>query len=43
LSTGAKTLLLLGPPGTGKSRLAQAVGGAAIQRGHRVVYREAPS
>lgn len=33
--------LLLGPPGTGKSHLAQAIGRAAIQQGHRVVYREA--
>jgi DNA replication protein DnaC len=33
--------LLLGPPGTGKSHLAQAIGYAAIMQGHRVVYREA--
>jgi DNA replication protein DnaC len=33
--------LFLGPPGTGKSHLAQAVGHAAIQQGHRVLYREA--
>src|SRR5918995_1870183 len=33
--------LLLGPPGTGKSHLAQAIGHAAIQQGYRVVYREA--
>lgn len=33
--------LLLGPPGTGKSHLAQAIGRAAIQQGHRVIYREA--
>jgi DNA replication protein DnaC len=33
--------LFLGPPGTGKSRLAQAIGRAAIQQGYRVVYREA--
>jgi DNA replication protein DnaC len=33
--------LLLGPPGTGKSHLAQAIGLAAIQQGHRVLYREA--
>ncbi|MFN9203286.1 MAG: ATP-binding protein, partial [Gemmatimonas sp.] len=30
-----------GPPGTGKSHLAQALGQAAIQQGHRVLYREA--
>jgi DNA replication protein DnaC len=34
-------VLFLGPPGTGKSHLAQAIGRAAIQQGHRVVYREA--
>ncbi len=33
--------LLLGPPGTGKSHLAQAIGFAAIQQGHGVCYREA--
>ena len=33
--------LFLGPPGTGKSHLAQAIGRAAIQQGFRVVYREA--
>lgn len=33
--------LFLGPPGTGKSHLAQAVGQAAIQQGYRVLYREA--
>jgi DNA replication protein DnaC len=33
--------LFLGPPGTGKSHLAQAIGFAAIQQGHRVLYREA--
>ncbi len=33
--------LFLGPPGTGKSHLAQAIGRAAIQQGHCVVYREA--
>ena len=32
--------LLLGPPGTGKSHLAQAIGLAAIQQGYRVLYRE---
>ena len=29
------------PPGTGKSHLAQAIGFAVIQQGHRVVSREA--
>jgi DNA replication protein DnaC len=33
--------LFLGPPGTGKSHLAQAIGRAAIQQGYRVCYREA--
>jgi DNA replication protein DnaC len=33
--------LVLGPPGTGKSHLAQATGVAVIQHGHRVLYREA--
>jgi DNA replication protein DnaC len=33
--------LFLGPPGTGKSHLAQAIGRAAILQGHRVAYREA--
>jgi DNA replication protein DnaC len=33
--------LFLGPPGTGKSHLAQAIGFAVIQQGHRVCYREA--
>jgi len=34
-------VLLLGPPGTGMSHLAQALGRAAIHQGHRVLYREA--
>jgi DNA replication protein DnaC len=33
--------LFLGPPGSGKSHLAQAIGLAAIHQGHRVAYREA--
>jgi len=33
--------LFLGPPGTGKSHLAHAIGRAAIQQGYRVLYREA--
>ena len=32
--------LFLGPGGTGKSHLAQAIGWAAIQQGYRVLYRE---
>src|SRR5450631_2505159 len=32
--------LFLGPPGTGKSHLAQAIGHAAIQQGYCVLYRE---
>ena len=46
LATGAfiarhQDVLALGPPGTGKSHLAQALGQAAIQQGYRVLYREA--
>ena len=33
--------LLIGPPGTGKSHIAQDIGRAAIQQGYRVIYREA--
>jgi DNA replication protein DnaC len=45
LATGAfiarhEDALFLGPPGTGKSHLAQALGQAAIQQGYRVLYRE---
>jgi DNA replication protein DnaC len=45
LSTGTfisryEDALFLGPPGTGKSHLAQAIGQAAIQQGYRVLYRE---
>lgn len=32
--------LFLGPPGTGKSHLGQAIGLAAILNGHKVLYRE---
>ena len=34
---------LLGPPGAGKSHLAQAIGRAAIQQCYRVIYREGHS
>ena len=45
LSTGTfisrhEDALFLGPPGTGKSHLAQVIGQAAIQQGYRVLYRE---
>ncbi len=45
LATGAfidrhDDALFLGPPGTGKSHLAQAIGRAAIEQGYRVLYRE---
>ena len=33
-------VLFLGPGGTGKSHLAQAIGQAAILQGHKVLYRE---
>jgi DNA replication protein DnaC len=32
--------LFLGPPGTGKSHLSQAIGVAVVQQGYRVLYRE---
>ena len=32
--------LFIGPGGTGKSHLAQAIGRSAIQQGYRVLYRE---
>lgn len=34
-------LLLLGPPGTGKSHVARAIGLMALERGHKVLYRDA--
>jgi DNA replication protein DnaC len=34
-------VLFLGPPGSGKSHLAQALAMSAIQQGHKVSYREA--
>jgi len=34
-------VVFLGPPGSGKSHLAQALGRTLIQNGHRVLYREA--
>jgi DNA replication protein DnaC len=37
----AADVLFLGPPGSGKSHLAQALGHAAIQQGYQVRYREA--
>jgi DNA replication protein DnaC len=39
--TQSEDAVFLGPPGTGKSHLAQALGHAAIQQGHKVYYREA--
>jgi DNA replication protein DnaC len=35
-----ESLLIQGPPGSGKSHLAQAIGLAVIRQGHRVAYRE---
>jgi DNA replication protein DnaC len=39
--TQREDVLLLGPPGTGKSHLAQSIGNAVIRQGFRVMYREA--
>jgi DNA replication protein DnaC len=39
--TQREDALFLGPPGTGKSHLAQAIGHAVIQQGYRVLYFEA--
>jgi len=38
--TRREDALFLGPPGTGKSHLAQAIGQAVIQQGYKVLYRE---
>lgn len=34
-----RDVLLVGPPGVGKSHLAQSIGGAAVKAGHVVLYR----
>jgi len=39
--TQREDAVFLGPPGSGKSHLAQALGRTLIEHGHRVLYREA--
>ena len=34
-------ILIIGPPGTGKSHVAKALAASAVQRGYKVLYREA--
>ncbi len=41
--TGTENVIFLGPPGTGKTHLATALGIRACQAGHRVLFATAPS